>query len=249
MVKSQLNRIKKYVVSQTGNWFYPAHKLPVGTHFPLFLKHRVLFNLEIVFDVGANVGHFSNELKSYNPKTSFYCFEPFPETFIKLKTNLSGYNFNHYQLALGDQIETILVRQNDSNRSDTNSLKIVDKSTNFGDRIPIQVSTLDEFLEKSSVHSIDLLKIDTEGFDLKVLIGSKKALEKGKVKLIYIECGLDPSNKYHVFFPEILSFLTKLDYVFVGFFQTDIRKIEMKTHFSNALFVHRSVSEKIKTFN
>ena len=248
MLKHLLKSGKKWIVSQSKLWFYSAPKLPVGTHFPLFTSHRLKFDIKMVFDVGANQGHFSKQLHQYHPKTEFYCFEPFPGTFDKLKGNLLKSNFHHFQLALGDKEETIWVSQNQENQSDTNSLTHSNDSKNELNKISIQVNTLDKFIEEHTIESIDLLKIDTEGFDLKVLKGSEKSLTKGLIKLIYVECGLDPINTYHVFFPEILSYLNSLDYVFVGFFQTDIRKINRKIHFSNALFVHDSVSNQIKTF-
>jgi len=207
-----------------------------------------LFELKVVLDVGANQGHFSRELYRYHPKTKFYCFEPFPKTFDKLQDKLFESNFNHFQLALGDKKETISVSQNEENHSDTNSLTHLFDSKNESNKVSIQVNTLDKFIEEHTMKSIDLLKIDTEGFDLKVLKGSEESLKKGLIKLIYVECGLDPSNTYHVFFPEILSYLNSLNYVFVGFFQTDLRKIDRKIHFSNALFVYESFSKQIKTF-
>ncbi len=248
MWKHKLQGVKKWLVSVTGNWFYPSNKLPVGTHLHFFFTQRVQFDLAVIFDVGANVGHFSKELNSYYSKSTFFCFEPFPQTFERLKFNLKEPNFHLYQLALGDHSEKVLVEKPDSDHPDTNSLVTNPSANNSGKSISIQVTTVDEFMEKESIKTIDVLKIDTEGFDLKVLMGSRKALEKGLVKLIYVECGLDPSNKYHVYFPEILSYLTGLGYVFIGFFQTDIRKIDRKIHFSNALFVHQAFAHKIKTY-
>jgi FkbM family methyltransferase len=247
MIKHILFKLKILLVQFSGIWFYPAQKLPVGTHFPLFLKHRVL-ELKVVLDIGANFGHFSREIDRYFSGTKFYCFEPFPQTFEKLKANLPESNFLKFQLALGDSKEIVKASQNESSYSDTNSLVKTDFEIDSADQIDIQVITLDDFLEENHIHNIDLLKIDTEGFDLKVLKGAEESLKKGLVKLIYVECGLDPSNTYHIFFPEILSYLNSLKYVFVGFFQTDIRKIDRKIHFSNALFTHESVSNQIKTF-
>jgi FkbM family methyltransferase len=248
MLKRFLPIVKQWMVNRSKMWFYSSQKLPVGTHFPLFTAHRLLFELEVVFDVGANQGHFSKELSRYHPKSTFYCFEPFPETFDILKVNLPESNFHHFKLALGDIAETIMVSQNDANQSDTNTLVNFKDSGNQSNKVSIQINTLDKFIIEHSMESIDLLKIDTEGFDLKVLKGAEKILKKGLVKLIYVECGLDPSNTYHVFFPEILNYLNPLNYVFVGFFQTDIRKIDRKIHFSNALFVHHKVSDQLKTY-
>lgn len=249
MIRRFLSSIKQWMVNQSKIWFYSTRKLPVGTHFPLFTVHRLLFELKVIIDVGANHGHFSKELYRYHPKSKFYCFEPFPETFDILKVNLPESNFHHLKLALGDIAETVMVSQNEPNQSDTNTLVNLIDSENESNKVSIQINTLDKFIEEHSIESIDLLKIDTEGYDLKVLKGAEECLKRGLVKLIYVECGLDPQNTYHVFFPEILSYLNLYNYVFVGFFQTDIRKIDTKIHFSNALFVHHAVSSSIKTFH
>lgn len=248
MVKNQLIAIKKWIVSKSGEWFYSSKKLPIGTHLGLFFKHRVDIDMNVVFDIGANQGQFSKYIQVYLPYSKFFCFEPFPQTFLELKKNLEDSRFTHFQLAFGDFQESLSVLQNNPDSSDTNSLIHRNNRSRNKDEVNIEVITLDHFLEENQIEAIDLLKIDTEGYDLKVLKGAKESLKAGRIKLVYVECGLDPSNDYHVFFPEILSFLNNLNYVFLGLFQTDIRKIDRKIHFSNALFVHESFSTSIKTF-
>lgn len=248
MIRNNFQYLKKWIVSLSGIWFYSTNKLPVGTHFQLFLKHRVKFQLNTIFDVGANVGGFSKELLKLNSRSKIYCFEPFSDAFQKLKENLESSSVQFHQLALGDSSGVVSVLHNDSGRSDTNSLIKENQSLNSSKQEQIQVITLDEFVENKSIECIDLLKIDTEGYDLKVLKGGKESLKNGIVKLIFVECGLDPSNTYHVYFPEILSYLIDNKYVFVGFFQTDIRKIDRKIHFSNGLFIHESQAKYINTY-
>jgi FkbM family methyltransferase len=63
-------------------------------------------------------------------------------------------------------------------------LNIRDKHV-FYHKIPIQVITLDSFIDKHNIQSIDLLKIDTEGYELNVLKGASKYSQK--IKLIYFE--------------------------------------------------------------
>ncbi len=48
--------------------------------------------------------------------------------------------------------------------------------------------------KKLSIKKIDLIKIDTEGYELEVLIGAKKTIEKFKPKYIQIEY-----NWHHLF--------------------------------------------------
>jgi hypothetical protein len=51
----------------------------------------------------------------------------------------------------------------------------------------VSVVTLDEFCKQHSVEVIDLLKIDTEGHDLKVLQGASRLLAEGRITLIQFE--------------------------------------------------------------
>ena len=53
--------------------------------------------------------------------------------------------------------------------------------------IEVQCVTLDDFCDQHSIHEVDVLKIDTEGYDLNVLRGAQKILSGGNVRFIYIE--------------------------------------------------------------
>ena len=44
----------------------------------------------------------------------------------------------------------------------------------FINKIPIKIISLDEFIETKKIQNIDILKIDTEGYELNVLKGIKK---------------------------------------------------------------------------
>ena len=60
------------------------------------------------------------------------------------------------------------------------------KSSSFIDTEKVQIQTLDN-LFLNELKSIDLLKIDTEGFEYEVLLGAKNLLENKKVNKIIIE--------------------------------------------------------------
>jgi FkbM family methyltransferase len=246
MIKKLSQLLKRIIVSKIGTWFYAVDRLPVGTHLEYFLKHRVKFPIQTVVDVGANVGKFSSSFHNHFQGATFYCLEPFSHTFEILKKNLKDTAFKHYQLALGEKSEFLSIEVNPETQSDTNSLRNLALPASSQNAEVIEVLTLDEFVLGNDLLEIDFLKIDTEGYDLQVLKGGIETLSLGKIKLILVECGFDPVNTYHVYFQEIVDFLINKDFALVGFFQTDIRKISKRQHFSNALFVHSSVVDKIK---
>ena len=55
------------------------------------------------------------------------------------------------------------------------------------DREMVEVSTVDEFMAKLDLPALDLLKVDTQGFDLAVLKGAGGALASGRVRTVLVE--------------------------------------------------------------
>lgn len=254
MVKKRLKhffrKIKLKIVAGLQIWFYDVKKLPVGTHLFYFLQYRVDFEIKTVFDVGANIGKFSEEVLKFYPKSTIHCFEPVKSTFDHLKGSFSKNNkVSLNQIALGNLKRKQIIKLYDPSRSDVNSLIEKNQPANSSNSECIEIDTLDNYVETNSIDSIDFLKIDTEGYDLFVLEGSKETARKKKIKLVYVECGLDYTNEKQIHLSKFLEFLSNEGFVFIGLFQSDIRKISKKRHISNALFVHELHLNEIKTNN
>ena len=66
-------------------------------------------------------------------------------------------------------------------------LKILNikKDHKFFKKLQVKIFTLDYFIKKNKIDFIDLLKIDTEGYEYNILKGLKEC--SYKVKLIYFE--------------------------------------------------------------
>jgi FkbM family methyltransferase len=47
--------------------------------------------------------------------------------------------------------------------------------------------TIDSYIEKSGISNVELLKLDTEGFELSALRGARASLEERKIKAVYVE--------------------------------------------------------------
>ena len=247
--KKMLQNLKFWSVNKFQIWFYNVKNLPVGTHFYYFLKYRVRFPITTGFDVGANNGSIVLLFTQFFPSAKVVCFEPFSTTYKRLVSNTEHLrNVQTYRVALSDVAESRQVSVLPEDQSVANSLsnrKIEDVAFS-GNEETIEVQTIDMFLEAhSEISTIDLLKIDTEGFDLKVLKGAENAMRQKRIRSIYTEVGLSLKNDYHIHLSKMIDFCESFDFVFIGLFAVDIRHSPWDRHFGNAFFIHKSMIDKV----
>ena len=170
--------------------------------------------ISVVFDVGANVGQSALKFRVAFPKAKIYCFEPVKETFEILKGNVNSYDtISCYQTAFGssDGQETIYL----THRSNTSSL--IKPKKIVGSEV-VNLCTVDGFASDNQIKRIDLLKIDTEGFDLEVLKGAQNMLSSGQIAFVLAEIGFHPGNTRHVPFDDIRSYLLPMGYAVFGIY-------------------------------
>jgi hypothetical protein len=83
--------------------------------------------------------------------------------------------------------------------------------------VEITVTTLDLFCQQEKIESIDLLKTDCQGFDLRVMQGAKKMLSERRIKIIQCESLFVSEYEGQGWFYDLLHFLTDMGYVPVSF--------------------------------
>lgn len=145
-------------------------------------------NLKVVFDVGANVGNWTTELKKNSSACSVHLFEPVPQTFEKLCQNLKSIDKVFLnQLALSDSQGLIEFNFYPSN----SYFSSIYKTAITQDFKTIQIETVlgDDYCDFHQLDEIDFLKIDVEGAENKVLQGFSKRLKQQKIKVIQFEYG------------------------------------------------------------
>lgn len=125
----------------------------------------------VMVDIGANVGVASYLVSAQTPG-QFFCVEADPRFKSSLSYNLAQIPGSTARfVALTDQTRTARVLHN---YSDGNSNIEVDEAGE-----PMQFTTLDELLASEPVYGApNLLKVDTEGFELKILRGAKGILAR-----------------------------------------------------------------------
>ncbi len=143
----------------------------------------------IIFDVGANVGQTARTYRQLYPEAEIYSFEPFPESYAALSNAFkSDKRFHPVELALSDEISTRTMFL--CAGSVTNSL--LRRENRTGDTIEVQTETIDHFYERSSIPRIDILKIDAEGAEMKILEGARSMFVRGLVRGVFLEVYFEP---------------------------------------------------------
>jgi FkbM family methyltransferase len=162
-------------------------RYPAGTSYGVaFYELTVSQQADAVVDVGANTGQFSAMLRERGFRGLLVCFEPASTSFAALARRAEDDPFWHVeQLALGDRDDiaelTVTVSSNLSSLLPTSAYGQI----HFGAEIAVQqaehvpVRRLDESLpDLIGDASRLMLKIDTQGFDQRVLDGAEEILDR-----------------------------------------------------------------------
>lgn len=155
-----------------------------------WLMERVAADVQFFVDVGANVGEYSSSLLA---RTDSSCkglaYEPSPVAFALLQSRLAAMidqRLSIFQLAMGER-EGVADFHMEADAGETSSL-VTHHSKPDAQVVQVQITTLDTVMKRvGDFQRIDLLKIDTEGFDLRVLKGASELLRNHRVAVIQFE--------------------------------------------------------------
>jgi len=146
---------------------------------------------DVVFDVGANIGQYSL-LASRLVGTAghVYGFEPAIEVLPKLRENI-GLNTsdNIHVIAKAVAAESKQMRfypADEEKDQDIGSL-LPAEGTRSNESVEVEAISLDDFCDTNSIEHVNFLKIDAEGFDLEVLKGAKKTIERNPDLIVMTE--------------------------------------------------------------
>lgn len=147
----------------------------------------------VVFDVGANVGEFLARMRRIFPEAAVHAFEPSPGVFETLRRaagHLPDVTLNN--VAVGSRREERLLQEHSSPVMSSLLPPGPDAWSEVRRETPVRVETVDAYCAERGVARIDLLKIDTQGFDLEVLRGTERMLVGGLVRLVLLEWTFPP---------------------------------------------------------
>jgi FkbM family methyltransferase len=207
------------------------------------------FNINKLFDVGANVGQYSLNMREMGFNSKIISFEPLKTAYDTLKevaSKDSNWIVNNYALGSENGESEINVSENLVSSSILNMLpehiKRAPESI-YVSKQKIEIKRLDEvfnnyFEEGDNV----MLKIDTQGYEKNVVFGAEGILNK--IKIIQLEMSVVALYENAITFIEMINFLDskgfELFYLENGFSDTKTGKLLQV----DGLFINKEISNK-----
>ena len=146
-------------------------------------------DVDVFFDIGANIGYYSLLACAVNKELQVFSFEPAPSVFAYLKANkeINGFDqMRPQQMALSDEDGHLefFVSKNpkyvgiaEHHLTSTGSFdKAQADRTSILESVKVEATTLDTYIAKNGVSKIDLIKLDTEATEHLVLAGAQHVL-------------------------------------------------------------------------
>jgi len=196
--------MKKLIQKLVNLFGYKIMKVKSTAHEDLdgLTKSLITKSEPIIFDVGANKGQSITRYKKLFQNPIIHSFEPnIDEINILKQKYINDKELYLNNMAVGDKkgnlefnINAISGHSSFRNlipnttwiKKRSNSIKIDDKNYT-AKKINAEIITLDDYVNEKNLTNIDILKIDTQGFEDKVLLGAQNLLKNNRIKLIQLE--------------------------------------------------------------
>ena len=191
--------------------------------------HRLLGTASLVLDVGANEGQAALELAETFPHATVHSWEPNPAAFDRLTRNVAANKrIVPHAGAIGSS-EAVLPLTVTKNDVGSSFLPFTEPGargdwTEAEKTVDVPVQRLDAALQALKISKADLLKIDTQGFDLEVLKGAGEMLTPDTIRGLLIEVCFEPFYKGQGTCGEIFDFVIARGYRPVAIYEGERRK-------------------------
>ncbi len=173
---------------------------------------------------------------------SFYAFEPHPQTYGILKKNIKSNNVELLNFSIGDINEKVKLYDYKSNDGSSHAsvYKDVIEKIHGCESISHDVAmiTLDDFCLNRDIKHIDLLKIDVEGNEFKVLNGASHCIKAGIIKAIHFEFN-EMNVLSRTFFNDFQTMLS--DYTFYRMLPNGLLKMDKYVPLYFEIFAYQNI--------
>jgi len=174
----------------------------------LYIKSKVGSSKPLtIFDVGANVGRYSNELSSiFKNDAIIHAFEPSKKTFelfLKNTEQLTNLICNNFGFSDIESEMTLYTNTDASGLASLYNRNLDHFGITMDKSEKIQLKTIDKYCRDRNIERINFLKLDIEGHELNALKGAKQMIDNGFVDFIQFEfggCNIDSRTYFQDYF-------------------------------------------------
>jgi FkbM family methyltransferase len=176
------------------------------------MLYKLVDDGDTIFDIGANIGWYSNHLSKKLPNSKIYSFEPIPETYAQIKKNTELNQSNNIilnNIALSDKIQTLTFYYSPTITGASSAANITENENMT--KLECQTNTIDKFVKEKSITKLDFIKCDVEGAEFLVYKGGAETIEKYK-PIVFTEMLRKWSAKFNYHPNEIIEFFKQFGY-------------------------------------
>jgi len=165
-------------------------------------------------DIGAHVGQYTLIASKIVGPTGQVCsFEAEPNNFACLQRNIATNNLANvktFNVAIADTEGELTLHLGDPSNLGTNSLAPPHNAS--GNEITVKSITLDIWKESNRIDCIDFIKVDIEGAEYRMLLGSKNLLNHSKSPFFIMELNRSQLTAQGAGPAELISLLRSNNY-------------------------------------
>ena len=207
--------MKRLIHSILGKFGYRVVRINDGPRpseglNPFFaLLKKLGFAPKHILDVGANRGLWTREAIKYFPDARYTLIEPQDHLKSYIQDLLDcGYKIQWINAGAGDQSGSLPFTVAAHDHSSTFALTEAEARQAGFPQTTVQIKTLNEIAAAGGAPLPDLVKIDAEGFDLRVLAGASELL--GKTDIFLVEASV--WGPYENSVAEVVKFMAAAGY-------------------------------------
>lgn len=204
--------MKAFLKKIAQKYGYDILHLPTDPLVRQRLDLLKLYDINLIFDVGANVGQYAQKIREMGYQGEIVSFEPLPTEFQRLKKKAEGdFRWKAAEFALGNFNGTaeINLAQNSYSSSILEILPVHVESAPDSIYVGTQTVTvrrLDDVIEQYYLPGQNIfVKIDTQGFERQVFEGSMASLSK--IKGFQMELSIVPLYEGETLMQEMVDLL------------------------------------------
>ncbi len=217
-----MNAFVKYAVrrmlARFGYGIHPMTFFPMGRLMKLFQTHGI----NLLLDIGANSGQFAMNIQIYGYKGRIVSFEPVRSAYDELSKNAARQpGWTAVRIGIGDE----------SGEMDINVSGAFTLASSFAAMCPkhleVAPNTAYTSQERVVVRSVDdifndycgdgdrvFMKVDTQGYEAKVIRGSERSLPR--IAGVQLELSLEPLYEGEVLVHEMIGSMLNKGYRLVN---------------------------------